>query len=86
MEIKEIKPVKVIFRTVETTLKEIGKYVGSTPDELKKEAEELGLEIAGPQIWCYHGGDGNPDTKFELDITFPIKEEKSLEDFLINLN
>ena len=79
MEIKEIEPLKVFYRTFETTLSEINNFVGSKPAEIKKEAVELGLEITGPQIWCYYGADGNPKTKFKFDIAFPVKDEKNID-------
>ena len=79
MEIKQTGPLKVFYRTFETTLSEINTFVGSKPKEIKKEAIEMGLEITGPQIWCYYGTDGNPKTKFKLDIAFPVKEEKKTD-------
>lgn len=74
MEIKEINPVPVYFKQVETTLREINKYVGNTPAMVAEEALKKGYKIIGPQIWNYMGADGNPDTKFTIDICFPIEQ------------
>ena len=72
MEIKEIEPIKVIYRSIETSLRELDKYVGNTPAEIMQDAKNLGLEITGPQIWCYYGADGNPDTIIQLEIAVPV--------------
>jgi effector-binding domain-containing protein len=74
MEIKEIKTIPVYFKQVETTLREIDKYVGNMPSQIVEEAVKKGFKIVGPQIWNYQGADGNPDTKFFLDICFPIEQ------------
>lgn len=73
MEIKEINPILVYFRQVETTLNEINKYVGNMPALVAEEAVRKGYKIIGPQIWNYIGADGNPDTKFKIDICFPVE-------------
>lgn len=77
MEIKTIETQQVYFEKFETTLREIGQYVGNKPAEMANEIENAGLTITGPQIWEYKGADGNPDTKFELNICFPIAGETS---------
>ena len=75
MEIKNEKPCLVFYKTVETTLKDIWNYVGTTPAQLMEEAAKLDLEVTGPQVWNYIGGDGNPDTRFQLEICIPVKED-----------
>jgi effector-binding domain-containing protein len=72
MEIKEINPMTVFYRTVQTTLSEMMQYVMTTPLEMYQEAMKEGLKISGPQVWIYHGMDGNPNTKFTLEIALPI--------------
>jgi len=74
MEIKEINPTPVYYKQVETTLREINNYVGNTPAIVAEEAVKKGYKIIGPQIWNYVGIDGNPDTKFTIDICFPIEQ------------
>jgi len=85
MEIKAIKPVTVYFKQVETTLKEIGKYVGNTPAMVAEEAAKKGYKISGPQIWNYIGADGNPDTKFTIDICFPVEVSEGSENIGIKV-
>jgi effector-binding domain-containing protein len=80
MEIKEIKPVYVFFRQIETTLKEISMYVGNMPALVAEEAVKKGYKIIGPQIWNYTGVDGNPDTKFKIDIAFPVGASNEIKD------
>ncbi len=63
MEIKEAKSTFAFVKKVETTLKDIGKYVGNAPQELILQAAKEGFKISGPQFWNYSGVDGNPDTK-----------------------
>jgi effector-binding domain-containing protein len=78
MEIKEISPMTVFYRTMQTTLSEMIQYVLTTPAEMYQEAIKEGIEIAGPQVWVYHGMDGNPNTRFTLEIALPvIKSVKS---------
>jgi effector-binding domain-containing protein len=79
MEIKELQPVFVYYRQVITTLNEIGKYVGDTPAKLAGEAEAEGFKITGPQIWNYSGVDGKPDTKFTVDICFPVERKEGVQ-------
>ncbi len=79
MDIKEIKPVKVYYKSFETTLKDIWNYVKDTPQEMYDNLEKYGLLPAGPQIWCYYGGDGNPDTKFILEITIPVEKINNVD-------
>ncbi len=59
MEIKEAKTTFAYVKRVETTLKDIGKYVGNAPQELIVRAAQEGFKISGPQFWNYYGVDGN---------------------------
>ncbi len=68
----------VFYRTIQTTLSEMMEYVLTTPAEMYQEAMKEGFEITGSQVWVYHGMDGNPDTRFTLEIVLPvIKPAKS---------
>jgi effector-binding domain-containing protein len=73
MEIKELNRVFVYYKQITTTLKEINNFVGDTPAKVAEEAIKNGFKIVGPQIWNYIGADGNPDSKFTVDICFPIE-------------
>jgi effector-binding domain-containing protein len=74
MEIKELSEVFVYFKQISTTLKEINTYVGNIPAKVAEEAIKKGYKIIGPQIWNYFGVDGNPDSKFTVDICFPVEK------------
>ena len=76
MEVKTVQSQLVYYKSFETTLRDITKYVKDTPEKIVKEIQIAGIEIVGPQIWLYEGGDGQPDTKFLLSICMPIKESK----------
>lgn len=59
----------------ETTLNEIGKYVGDVPMQMMETVMKAGGIMAGPQVWQYEGADGNMDTKFQLTIAVPLTEQ-----------
>ncbi|MBN1927456.1 MAG: hypothetical protein JW798_16605, partial [Prolixibacteraceae bacterium] len=76
MEKKNVKEITVLMVSVPSSLATLTQDIGSLPDELVQTAQKLGLEITGSQIWQYVGSDGQPNTKFRLDICLPIKEAK----------
>lgn len=80
MTTKKFPAMKLLSFTTETTLAEIGQYVGIKPKELMDEAQQLGLRIEGPQHWIYYGMDGNPQTRFKLEIGIPIAVEASVSE------
>jgi hypothetical protein len=73
MEIKELSKVFVYHKQITTTLKDIYQFVGNTPAKVAEEAVKNRYKIIGPQIWNYVGVDGNPDSKFIVDICFPVE-------------
>lgn len=72
MQIKEIKPMNVLCFTEETNLVEMTKYIRVKANELYRSAIENHLEITGPVYWIYHGMDGQPETRFMLEICIPV--------------
>jgi effector-binding domain-containing protein len=72
MEIKEISSMNVFYKTFQTSLLEMSKYVLTTPTEMYNEAQKNDLKIIGPQVWIYQGMDGNPNTRFTLEIALPV--------------
>ncbi len=76
MEKKNIEKTTVLKYTLTTTLATLTTDPGEVPMEIGTKAQELGLEVLGPQIWQYTGVDGNPNTKFKLEICLPVKEAK----------
>lgn len=77
MEKKTIEKQTVLMYSMTTTLANIMTDPGEIPMEIMTKAQELGLEVAGPQTWQYVGADGKPETKFQLDICLPVKEAKN---------
>jgi effector-binding domain-containing protein len=76
MERKKVEKTNVLMYSLTSTLKTIADDCGQVSMDIEAKAKELGLEITGPQIWSYHGVDGNPNTRFKLDICLPVKEIK----------
>jgi effector-binding domain-containing protein len=74
MEKKKVEKITVIGYSLTTTLNTIADDTSPYSMAIMEKAEELGLEISGPQIWCYKGIDGKPDTRFSLNICVPVKE------------
>lgn len=72
MEIKTQEPVKVLFKSVQTTLKTLKENVGETPDKFYEVAAQANLTPSAPQYWRYLGADGNPDTVFTMEMGLPI--------------
>lgn len=62
----------------ETSLKEISKFVRVKADEIYKKAVSTGYEVTGPIYWIYYGMDGNPDTRFNLEIGIPIQQKREV--------
>lgn len=76
MEKKSVGKTTVLMYSLKSSLATITQDVGDIPNEMMAVATKLGLEITGPQIWQYTGSDGQPATKFTLDICIPVKEAK----------
>lgn len=72
MQTKEIKPIVSLCFTTETTMNDMLKYVRVKANELHRSAIENNLEVTGPVYWVYHGMDGNPATRFTLEICVPV--------------
>ena len=78
MIIKKAPSMNFFCFSTETTLMELGKYVRVKAYETYIEAIKNNLEITGPIYWIYYGMDGNPETKFKLDIGVPVQKNKPL--------
>lgn len=76
MERKITQETTVLVYSLNTKLSSMKTDVGEIPNKIATKAMELGLEIAGSQIWQYNGCDGNPETPFKLAICLPVKEAK----------
>ncbi len=73
MIIKKVPSMHLFCFSTEATLTELGKYVRVKAKEIYIEAIKNNLEITGPIYWVYYGMDGNPETKFKLDIGVPVQ-------------
>ncbi len=76
MNIKESKPYNALVFRVETTLLELSNHVAHVAKSLYREAVRLDLMVTGAIHWNYYGIDGQPDTKFLLEIALPIQEKE----------
>lgn len=63
---------KVMFFTTTTTLEELDQYVFTIAEKLYAAICSQQLIPTGPQFWTYIGMDGNPATKFTLEICVPV--------------
>lgn len=76
MIIKKAPSMNLFCFSTEATLMELGMYVRVKAHETYIEAVKNNLEITGPIYWIYSGMDGNPETKFKLDIGVPVQNVK----------
>jgi len=76
MEKKSVGKTTVLMYSLKSSLASMTQDVGDITNEMMAVATKLGLEITGPQIWQYSGSDGQPNTKFTLEICIPVKEAK----------
>jgi len=76
MEKKSVAKTTVLMYSLKTSLAKMTQDVGDITNELMAVATKSGLEITGPQIWQYTNSDGQPNTKFTLEICIPVKEAK----------
>lgn len=63
----------VLYSTHQTTLGQLGQYVGTVVKDLYAEAVANDILVSGPAYWIYRGMDGDPDTVFTLEIALPIQ-------------
>jgi effector-binding domain-containing protein len=75
METKTHPSMKVLFSSHQTTIPQLGNFVGTIAKELYAEAAGQGVLVSGPQYWIYHGMDGKDDTVFTLEISLPVQGE-----------
>ncbi len=72
MEIRTVSPMNLFCYTAETTITDVGQFVRTTPLDVYRAAINAGMEVLGPQYWIYNGFDGNPNTRFILQIGVPV--------------
>lgn len=79
MEVKICNPMKVLLFSAETSMVEMIQFVRVKANELYREALACEMEITGPVYWVYKGADGNPQTRFVLEICLPVYCTKSYQ-------
>ena len=72
MTIKTHPPLTVLYSTHQTTIPELGQFIGTVMKELYQDAAS-NTTVSGPVYWIYHGMDGKPNTVFTLEIALPIQ-------------
>ncbi len=73
MLIRVHPPMAVLYSTHQATLGELKNFAGTTVRELYRYVADLDLLICGPQYWFYYGMDGQPDTRFTLEVALPVQ-------------
>lgn len=72
IETKEVPSKLYLAIRKNLTIPEIKSFAQDFLPKLCAEIEVLGLKIAGALEFMYFGIDGNPETKFDLIIAFPV--------------
>lgn len=75
METRIYPEMTVVKCVVETTLMELCSGVADLPKIIVREAVDNNCYAMGPQHWIYTGSDGDPKTKFMLEICLPVLVE-----------
>ena len=82
MTTKTHPPLTVLYSTHQTSIRQLGEFVGTVMKNLYSEAAGNAI-VSGPIYWIYHGMDGKPDTVFTLEIALPIQGTFSSSKFSI---
>lgn len=82
MTIKTHPPLTVLYSSHQTTIQQLGQFVGTVMKDLYSDAAANTI-VSGPVYWIYHGMDGKPDTLFTLDIAIPIQGKYGSSRFAI---
>jgi effector-binding domain-containing protein len=56
----------------DVTIPEIPTIARNEVDQMVEAIAAVGAEPVAPVTFIYHGADGTPDTKFQLEIAFPL--------------
>jgi effector-binding domain-containing protein len=83
MEIKTHPAMKVLYSSHQTTIPQLGNFVGTIAKELYAEAVKSNALVSGPQYWIYQGMDGKDDTVFTLEIAMPIQGDIKTDKFKV---
>ena len=63
----------VLYSTRQATLRDLPSFAGTVVRDLYRYVTDLDLLICGPQYWFYYGVDGQPQTKFTLEVVLPVQ-------------
>ena len=71
MDIKEVKPINVLYLRSRATLDQLDKFIPAG-QRIYKEAVMNNLPITGPLQWHYFNFYGNPAEPFDLEVALPV--------------
>jgi effector-binding domain-containing protein len=74
MQNKTIEKMNALVFTTQTNMAGLQQYVRVKAHELHQLAAKNNLEVTGPVYWIYTGVDGNPETRFQLEIALPVSQ------------
>ena len=63
----------VLYSTRQATLNDLPNLSGTVIRDLYRYVTDLDLLVCGPQYWFYYGVDGQPQTRFTLEIALPVQ-------------
>ena len=63
----------VLFSTHQITLEQLPTLAGTAVRDLYRYVADLDLLVCGPQYWFYYGVDGQPGTRFTLEVALPVQ-------------
>lgn len=70
----------VIYSSHQTSIRELSSLVATAAKALYNRTAAEGLMVAGPVYWIYYGMDGNPETRFTLEIAIPVTGNDKADD------
>ena len=79
MQIKEVAEITIFYHQLEASIKELEHIYQTISPKMLEDINKTGLELSSPPFWQYTGLDGNPDTRFQLEMSFPVKEIKDYQ-------
>ena len=63
----------ILYSTRQATLNDLPSLSGTVVRDLYRYVADLDLLVCGPQYWFYYGVDGQPETRFTLEIALPVQ-------------
>lgn len=70
------QPMHYLYRQARTTLATMGSFIEESNKAFEAKLSAGELRVAGPMVFIYDGADGNPDTRFTLQIGMPVADNQ----------